>query len=260
MLIARFLYRNNTHYGIFEGDTIELLRGTLFEGTIRTKTKVSVEDVTFLAPVEPSTVIGLGRNYHSHIKQMNVEPPEEPAIFFKPGRTVIGPGMPIIIPRWATRVDYEGELGIVIGKKMHSVSEADAAGFIFGCTCFNDVTERHIGSIGLINQDISKCCDTFGPCGPFISTEVEPGNTELKTYLNGTLVQQDYTGNTVFTVERILSHLSSFMTLMPGDLVVTGTPGGIGPLSPGDTVTIEIEGIGSLSNPVKLDRAAPKMK
>jgi 2-keto-4-pentenoate hydratase/2-oxohepta-3-ene-1,7-dioic acid hydratase in catechol pathway len=120
---------------------------------------------------------------------------------------------PVIIPQWATRVDYEGELGVVIGKKMKGVDEKDVPEYIMGCTCFNDITERDVGSSGLINQDISKCCDTFGPCGPWICTEVDPDNAELKTILNGKVVQQDNYANTVFSTRRILSELSQFMTL-----------------------------------------------
>jgi 2-keto-4-pentenoate hydratase/2-oxohepta-3-ene-1,7-dioic acid hydratase in catechol pathway len=156
-----------------------------------------------------------------------------------------------VIPGWATRTDYEGELGVAIGKKMRYVTEEDVSRCILGCTCFNDVTERHIGSSGLINQDISKCCDSFGPCGPWISTDVDPDNAELKTLLNGTIVQQDNTANTVFSVKRILSELSRFMTLLPGDLVITGTPGGIGPLHAGDVVEVEVAGVGRLGNGVE---------
>jgi 2-keto-4-pentenoate hydratase/2-oxohepta-3-ene-1,7-dioic acid hydratase in catechol pathway len=136
---------------------------------------------------------------------------------------------------------------------MKNVNDADVPDHIFGCTCFNDVTERHIGSSGLINQDISKCCDTFGPCGPWISTDIDPDNTELKTIVNGKIVQHDTTANTVFDVKRIVSEISFFMTLLPGDLVITGTPGGIGPLQDGDIVEVDIEGIGRLSNPVQTE-------
>ena len=160
---------------------------------------------------------------------------------------------PVIIPQWATRVDYEGELGVVIGKRMRRVAEQDVPDCIFGCTCFNDITERDIGSTGLINQDLSKCCDTFGPCGPWISTGIDPDNAEIRTILNGTTVQQDTTANTVFSTRRILSELSSFMTLLPGDLVITGTAGGIGPLQAGDEVEVEVKDLGRLSNPVLID-------
>lgn len=250
MLIARFLYQNTTRFGILEKNEIRLLDDDIFNRIEPTGERVQCDMVRLLAPVEPAIIIGLGRNYHNHIKEMGMDPPDSPAVFFKPGRSIVSPGEPVVIPAWATRVDYEGELGIVIGKKMRYVQDESVADHIFGYTCFNDVTERYIGSMGLINQDVSKCCDTFGPCGPWISTDIDPENAGIRTYLNGEIVQQDNTGNTVFPVSRVLSFLSSFMTLMPGDLVITGTPGGIGQLNPGDTIEVEIDGIGKLSNPV----------
>ena len=252
MLIARFLFRDKIRFGVLEGKTFHLLDNHIFEEVIYTGEAAGYEDVKLLTPVDPGVVIGLGRNYLGHIKEMAMDPPDRPAVFFKPGRSVIGHQDAIVIPGWATRVDYEGELGVIIGKKMNSVSEQAAPDYVFGYTCFNDVTERDIGNTGLINQDVSKCCDTFGPCGPWISTDVDPENAVIRTYLNGRGVQEDNTGNTVFSVSKVLSFLSTFMTLMPGDLVVTGTPGGIGPLSPGDTVEVEVDGIGRLSNPVSV--------
>jgi len=253
MLIARFLFRDKIRYGVLEGKTFNLLDSHIFEEIRYTDEHAGHDDVKLLAPVDPGVVIGLGRNYLGHIKEMAMEPPDTPAVFFKPGRSVIGPEDTVVIPDWATRVDYEGELGVVIGKKMRYVPEQSATDHVFGYTCFNDVTERDISSTGLINQDVSKCCDTFGPCGPWISTDIDPENAGIRTYLNGRVVQDDNMGNTVFSVSKVLSILSSFMTLMPGDLVVTGTPGGIGPLGPGDTVEVEIDGIGRLSNPVSVN-------
>lgn len=253
MLIARFLFRDRIRYGVLEGKTFHLLDDHIYKEIKFTGEHAVYDDVRLLAPVDPGMVIGLGRNYIGHIKEMGMDPPDRPAVFFKPGRSVIGPRDAVVIPDWATRVDYEGELGVVVGKKMRYVPEQSASDYVFGYTCFNDVTERDIGSTGLINQDVSKCCDTFGPCGPWISTHIDPENTGIRTYLNGRVVQDDNTGNTVFSVPKVLSFISSFMTLMPGDLIITGTPGGIGPLSPGDTVEVEIDGVGRLSNPVSVD-------
>ena len=250
MLIGRFLYRQKVCFGIIEHD-IHLLHDNIYNRLERTGKHISRDKVSFLPPVEPPMIIGLGRNYTSHVKEMAVDPPERPAIFFKPGRSIVAHLDPVLIPDWATRVDYEGELGVVIGKKMKNVAEADVVDHIFGYTCFNDVTERHIGSTGLINQDISKCCDTFGPCGPWISTEFNPDNATIRTHLNGAIVQEDNTGSTIFSVTQILAFVSSFMTLWPGDLVITGTPSGIGPLQIGDKIEVEIEGIGRLSSPVQ---------
>lgn len=255
MLIARILHNNCASYGLVTDDVIELLDDDIFRNIQKTGEQVALSDAKLLPPVTPDVVIGLGRNYYSHIKELHIDPPETPAIFFKPGRSIIASGETIRLPSWATRVDYEGELGVVIGKEMRSVPETEVPNHIFGYTCFNDVTERHIGSMGLINQDISKCCDTFGPCGPWISTDFDPESGQIRTFHNGRMVQQDCTANTVFTLARTLSYISSFMTLMPGDLIITGTPAGIGPISPGDTVTIEVDGIGQLTNTVKADHS-----
>jgi 2-keto-4-pentenoate hydratase/2-oxohepta-3-ene-1,7-dioic acid hydratase in catechol pathway len=229
--------------------------GDIFRSFEVTDQEVRMEEVALMVPITPRIVVGLGRNYYSHIKEMSVDPPNRPAIFFKPASSMIAHRQPVIIPQWATRVDYEGELGVVIGKKMKGVDEKDVPEYILGCTCFNDITERDVGSSGLINQDISKCCETFGPCGPWICTEVDPDNAELKTILDGKVVQQDNYANIVFSTRRILSELSQFMTLWPGDLVITGTPGGIGPLQAGDVVEVEITGVGRLSNPVQCDES-----
>ena len=251
MLISRFQYRNDVYFGIVEENQIRLVRKNIYDGIKLTGEKIPFEDVQVLAPVAPNLVIGLGRNYRAHIKEIGEVPPDRPAVFFKPGRSIIGHHQPIILPEWSTRVDYEGELGVVIGKKMKNVPEKDVRVHIFGYTCFNDITERDIGMSNLLNQDISKCCDTFGPCGPWISTDFDPDNAHITTYLNGKVVQHDNTANTVYSVNQVISFLSTFMTLMPGDLVITGTPAGIGPLRTRDTIEIEIEGIGRLSNTVE---------
>lgn len=257
MLICRFLYQNAVRFGIVEDHTLILLQDDIYTSIKPTGERILLDQVRILPPVEPSLIIGLGRNYLGHVKEIGEKPPDIPAVFFKPGRTIIGHREPIMIPNWATRVDYEGELGVIIGKEMRYVSEESASDYVFGYTCFNDVTERHIGMTGLINQDISKSIDTFGPCGPWVSTDFDPDNAWIKTYCNGKIVQEDNTKNTVYSVNQVLCFLSKFMTLMPGDLVITGTPGGIGPLTPGDTIEVEIEGIGRLSNLVKKARQNP---
>ena len=255
MLIARFLYNGAILYGRIEpgAEQYDVVADHVFERIELTGQVVRCRDATLLPPISPRIIIGLGRNYHSHNEEMGVASPDRPAFFFKPASTMVPHLSPVAIPHWATRVDYEGELGVIIGRKMRCVPEKSVAPYVFGCTCFNDVTERHIGSTGLINQDISKCCDTFGPCGPWISTETDPDNANLRTIHNGTVVQQDCTTNTVYSVARILSELSFFMTLMPGDLVITGTPGGIGPLQIGDIIEVEVDGIGRLTNQVTQD-------
>jgi len=235
---------------VVDGDQVEVLEGNIFDEIKSTGKKMGRADVSLLPPVAPPQIFGLGRNFHSHNREFNIECPDAPVIFFKPSSTLIANDQPIVIPHWATRVDYEGELGVVIGRNMSYVPESSALDFVFGYTCFNDVTERDIGSKGLINQDISKCCDTFGPCGPWISTAIDPYDCVIKTSLNDVVVQEDNTNNMVFSVAQVLSYLSKFLTLKPGDLVVMGTPGGFGPMQDGDRIKVEISGIGCLENSV----------
>ena len=202
-----------------------------------------------LAPCSPSKIVCLGLNYRSHAAETGFPIPEVPLIFLKPPTAVIGPGEHIILPRGTRRTDYEGELGVVMGRRAKGVSAKEASQYILGYTCFNDVTERH-------NQKDdgqwtrAKGYDTFAPLGPCIETEVSPADLKIETYLNGELRQSGRTSDLIFSVPRIVSFISEVMTLLPGDVIATGTPSGISGLRAGDVVEIRVESIGSLRNPV----------
>ena len=215
-----------------------------------TAEKYAISDVSFLPPVLPSKIVCVGQNYRGHIEELRVPVPQEPVIFLKPPSCLIGHEDPIIYPRGAKRVDYEGELAIVIKHKMRNVNETDALDHVLGYCCFNDVTERNMVESSPFLLSLSKGIDTFGPCGPYIVTDLDPNHLILKTFLNGELKQQDSTQNCVFSIQRVLSFISRYITLLPGDIVTTGTPKGIAPMQPGDTVEVTIEGIGCLRNSV----------
>lgn len=207
------------------------------------------DEVKLLAPCLPSKIVCLGLNYRSHAEEFNLPIPSTPLIFLKPSTAVIGPGDEIVLPLHRKRIDYEGELGVVIGKNTKDISEDKAREHIIGYTCFNDISDRHAQKEdGQWTR--AKGYDSFAPMGPCIETEVEPDNLKLETYLNGELKQSADTSDLIFPVSRLVSFISSIMTLLPGDVVATGTPSGIGRLSHGDVVEVKIEAIGTLRNHV----------
>ena len=208
-----------------------------------------LDRVKLLPPVVPTKIWCVGQNYIGHVRELKHEIPEEPAIFMKPVTAVVGNADPVRIPEWAGRVDYEGELAVVIGRRCRKVSEEDALSYVAGYSCFNDVTARD-----LQNKDgqwiRSKSFDTFAPFGPVILlTKQIPAAASITTRHNGRVVQQDHLNGMIFSVSRIISHISRFATLEPGDVIATGTPQGIGRVKAGDRVEVEIEGIGTLMNP-----------
>jgi 2-keto-4-pentenoate hydratase/2-oxohepta-3-ene-1,7-dioic acid hydratase in catechol pathway len=208
-----------------------------------------LSDVQLYAPVEPSKIICVGRNYAAHAAELGNEVPTEPLIFLKPPTVVIGPGEEVISPSISERVDYEGELAIVIGRECRHLEEDDAASVIFGYTVANDVTARD-----LQKQDgqwtRGKGFDTFGPMGPWLDTKFNPRGRAIQTRVNNEVRQESNIDLLIYPIGRILAHISRFMTLLPGDVILTGTPDGVGPVEPGDVMTVEIEGLGTLSNPV----------
>jgi len=191
--------------------------------------------------------VALGLNYHNHAKELNSPLPNAPLIFLKPSTAVIGPEDNIIYPAASTRVDYEGELAVVIKKSVWRVSIEEALDYVLGYTCFNDVTARDLQSqTGQWTR--AKGFDTFAAVGPCIETELDPGNVVLETYLNGELKQQGSTSDLIYSIPELINFISNVMSLLPGDIIATGTPSGIGPMYPGDTVEIRIEPIGTLRN------------
>jgi 2-keto-4-pentenoate hydratase/2-oxohepta-3-ene-1,7-dioic acid hydratase in catechol pathway len=251
MKYARFEYEGHERCGIVAGDDLLELDGSLLGDCKETGKKIPASAVTLLPPIEPTKIVCIGQNYIEHIKEIGATPPTEPLYFLKPPSSLIGPGDAIVYPKMATRVDYEGELAVVIKTTMKDTPAEEALRHVLGYSCFNDVTERDMVMKSPFNLTISKSFDTFSAFGPYIVTDVNPDSLRIKTYLNGKVMQDDSTSECVFDVKTILSYLSQCLTLCPGDIVTTGTPKGIAPMKPGDLVEVEIEGIGKLSNTVK---------
>ena len=234
-------------YGILEGETIKELTGDLFDSPTLSGRTVSLNDVKLLAPCVPSKVIAVGLNYKSHIG--NQEPSETPPLFAKLPTCIVGPGDNVVLPEDVQMVHYEAEMVIVIGKKAKNVSEADAQDYIFGVTCGNDVSERSWQRSDL-QWFRAKATDTFGPIGPAIVSGLDYDNLQLIGRLNGEVVQEQSTKDLFHGTSAIVSFISRYVTLLPGDVIFTGTPGRTQSLSPGDTFEVELEGVGILSNPV----------
>ncbi len=257
MRIVRFVVRGKVEYGILKQDTIRSLRHDPFLQAEGSGNLLALGDksyqlggVKLLAPCLPSKIIGLGLNYRSHAQELKLPIPKVPLIFLKPPTAIIGPDDAIILPRSSQHVDYEGELGVVIGKKAKDVPKDKARNYILGYTCFNDVSERFAQKEdGQWTR--AKGFDTFAPIGPWIETEIEPDNLKIETYLNGELRQSAYTSDLVFGVDDLVSFISSVMTLLVGDIIATGTPSGIGQIRSGDVVEIKIDKIGTLRNFVR---------
>jgi 2-keto-4-pentenoate hydratase/2-oxohepta-3-ene-1,7-dioic acid hydratase in catechol pathway len=212
-----------------------------------------------LPPIAPSKIVAVGLNYKDHAAEVRKPLPAEPLLFLKPSTAVIGPGSPIVIPQGAGRVDHEAEMGVVIGTRASRVREDDAARYVFGITCVNDVTARELQAKD-VQYTRAKGFDTFAPIGPCITTglpyDAADGLT-VEGWVNGTRRQGSTTRELIFSVPRLIAFITSVMTLLPGDIITTGTPSGIGPLEPGDRVTIKVEGVGELTNPVVLDGDKP---
>ena len=249
MKFVRFRYRDKVGYGIWEEDFIREISGSIFGDFQVRSEKLPLGEVRILAPVTPSKVLCVGLNFRDHIAELGDPTPKFPSHFLKSPTSIIGPEDPVMYPRIARRVDYEGELGAVIKHKAKDISEEEALKHVLGYTCFNDVTERELTRVqGQLIR--SKGFDTFGPLGPCIATDLDPTKLTVQTYLNGRKVQEGYTGNMVFSVAFLVHYLSQCMTLYPGDVISVGTPGGIGPMKIGDTVEVKIDGIGILRNSI----------
>jgi len=254
--IVRFVVGDRIKYGKQVGDIIRGLRGSPFTQFRRSASSYTfdgsaykLDEVRLLAPCLPSKIVCLGLNYHSHAEETKLPVPSLPLIFLKPSTAVIGPDDKIVLPVLSKRVDHEGELGIVIGKKAKDVLEDEAKDYVMGYTCLNDVSDRYAQrDDGQWTR--AKGYDTFAPLGPCIETEVDPDDLLLEVYLNGELRQSARTSDLIFRVPRLISFISSIMTLLPGDVIATGTPSGIGRLNPGDVVEVKIENIGTLKNSV----------
>lgn len=255
MLFARYRHKGEEAYGALEEGRLRPLAGDLFGEHRLLDESLPLDSPTLLAPLRPVNIVAAAVNYPSHVTESQTmtgkaEAPPQPELFLKPASSVIGPGEAIVLPPDARRVDYEGELVAVIGRQCHDVRAEDALDYVFGYTCGNDVSARHWQRDDL-QWWRAKGSDTFSPIGPYVATGLDPRNLELRTRLNGEEVQAVNTGALIHDVAALVSFASRAMTLSPGDLVFTGTPGQTGRLSTGDVVEVEIEGIGCLRNPVR---------
>ena len=257
MKIARFEHHGQLRFGILDEDAAEfvvLFGDPLYTGFETRDERVPLDEVELLAPVIPrSKVVAFGRNYAEHAREFGNEVPEEPLMFLKPNTSVVGPGHAITLPPQSQRVEHEAELAVVIGHVARNVPRADAAQVVFGYTIANDVTARDLQrSDGQWSR--AKGFDSFCPVGPWIETDFDPSRGAISCSVNGELRQSSDLDHQERSVATLIEYASSVFTLLPGDLLLNGTPAGVGPLVEGDTVTCAIDGIGELSNPVIVRR------
>ena len=247
---CRFEKAGLAQYGVVRGERVETLSGPPWADSQPTDKSYALKEVRLLAPCEPTKIVCLGRNYREHAAEMGHEAPREPLIFLKPPSAVIASEEAIVYPPISQRVDYEGELAVVMGRKCRHLPPHNAAlGYVFGFTCLNDVTARDIQKAeGRFTR--AKGFDTFCPLGPVMATGLEPTNLIVETYVNGEQRQHGRVREMIFSLDAIIRYVSSVMTLLPGDVIATGTPAGVGPLKIGDVVEVVIAGIGRLRNPV----------
>jgi 2-keto-4-pentenoate hydratase/2-oxohepta-3-ene-1,7-dioic acid hydratase in catechol pathway len=261
--IARFTTGDDPRFGVVTGDldehgeldpdaaVVALSGDPLYVGLKLTDEELRLADVRLLSPVLPrSKVVGIGRNYAAHAAEMGADVPAEPLMFLKPNTSVVGPGDPVFYPRQSQEVHYEGELAVVIGRICRDVPAERAGDVIFGYTVGNDVTARDLQR-GDVQFTRAKGFDSFCPLGPWVETELDTADLRVRTFLNGDVVQDGTTKDMIFDVPALVAHVSSVMTLLPGDVILTGTPEGVGPMEVGDEVDVNVEGIGTLTNTVK---------
>jgi 2-keto-4-pentenoate hydratase/2-oxohepta-3-ene-1,7-dioic acid hydratase in catechol pathway len=236
--------------GRVEGDSVIELLGDPFTETRAGERSWPLDRVRLLAPVIPGKIVAVGKNYQDHVSEMGLPAPIDPVIFLKPPSSLIGPGDPIVLTPSSKRVDYEGELAVVIGRTASQLTEADdLKPYILGYTCLNDVTARDLQKSD-VQWTRAKGFDTFCPLGPVIETELDPDKSTIETFVNGQRRQSALATDMIYSIKFIIPWITRVMTLVPGDVVTTGTPAGVGPLQPGDVVEIVVGGVGTLRNPV----------
>lgn len=247
MKFIRFKKDNKEHYGIIDGDKIKEIEGSPFSGYVIEKKTYDFNNVEILAPTLFSKAVCIGLNYRDHAMELGLEIPKSPVVFIKPSTTINDPDHPISAPSLSNRIDYEAELAIVIKKECKNIEEKDAKDYILGYCCANDVTARDLQPKDG-QWTISKSFDGFLPLGPYIDTEFIPLNKKIECFVNGKLRQSSNIDNLIFKGEYLVSYLSKCMCLNEGDIILTGTPSGIGKLEKGDEVVVKIEGLGELKS------------
>jgi 2-keto-4-pentenoate hydratase/2-oxohepta-3-ene-1,7-dioic acid hydratase in catechol pathway len=251
MKFFRIDHHGTPRHVIDDGGRWRLLEGDLFDG-YEAGDVVAANGQRLLAPIVPSKIVAIGLNYKDHAAEQGKPLPKEPLMFIKPSTAVIGPDDSIVLPKGAGRIDHEAEVGVVIARRASHVSEGDASSYVFGLTCVNDVTARELQARD-IQYTRAKGFDTFAPLGPCIATGLDynqPDGVGVEGWVNGTKRQASSTRQLIFSIDRLIAFVTSVMTLLPGDIISTGTPAGIGPLAPGDRVTVKVAGVGELTNPV----------
>lgn len=246
MKMTRFLCDGNVGYGILVQESIQPIAWDPFDETPVAFDKILLADVSLLVPVVPTKIIGIGLNYREHADEVGMETASEPTIFMKPPSSLLEPGGSIVLPKRSEQVDYEGELAVIIGIEAKGVSVEDALSCVFGYTCGMDITARDL-QIEDGQWTRAKGFDTFCPLGPWVETELDPSALDISLSVNGKERQHSNTSMMIFDVARLVSFLSGIMTLNPGDVIMSGTPSGIGPLASGDVIEMTIEGIGTLA-------------
>ena len=252
MKYVRFELKGSMAYGVLSGDRIQVLQGDLFSQPTASDEIVGLQEVRLLAPCLPSKAVCIGLNYRDHAEEMKDDLPKEPLFFLKPSSALNDPEGEIRYPAISQNVHHEGELAVVIGKKAKHVKAEQAYEYIFGYTCANDVTARDLQKRdGQWTR--GKGFDTFMPLGPCIETELDPHSLDIKCAVNGKVRQSSNTKNLIFRIPELVEFVTQVMTLYPGDVILTGTPSGVGPMEVGDIVTVEITGIGTLKNKIVAD-------
>lgn len=248
MRFGRFMFQDREVFGVVEDDfSVTIARPEDKEALGRDQ--FPMQEAIVLPPVIPTKIIAIGLNYRAHALEMQKPLPEEPLMFLKPVTAVIASGEAIVLPRQSQRVDFEGELAVVLGRRCRNVTPEEAPDYILGYTCMNDVTARDLQKKD-VQYTRAKGFDTFAPVGPFLVTEIDPSNLRIQTFVNGEMRQDSNTADMIFSVPQLISFVSSVMTLLPGDIISTGTPAGVGPVQPGDLVEVQIQNIGRLRNTV----------
>jgi len=246
--LYRIAHNGTPRYAAEREGRWRLVDGDIY-GKFTEGQEIAADSARLLPPVMPSKIVCVGLNYKDHAAEQHKPLPEEPLLFIKPSTAAIGPGAPIEIPSWAGRVDHEGELGLVIGKRTFNVRAKNAYEHVLGLTSVNDVTARELQrKDGQYTR--AKGFDTFAPIGPCIAVGLDGRDLQVRAYVNGDLRQDSRTRELIFTIPELVEFISSIMTLLPGDIISTGTPSGIGPIRAGDQVTVHVEGVGALTNPV----------
>ena len=255
MRVARYwdAAANAANYGVVEGETVRELAGHPYREIVATSNVRPLSATQLLAPCEPSKIIAGGANYHGHLREVGLAIPTVPVFFLKPPTSLIGPGQPVIQPPQTQRLEYEGELAVVVKSPMRNTPPGEVLRNLLGYTCVNDVTARDIQQTGgnLLHLCHSKSFDTFCPTGPWIETELDAHALDIELRINGEVRQRKTnTSDMIFPVEQMVSYFSQVMTLLPGDLILTGAPPGVGPMKAGDNVELIIQGIGTLRHTV----------